>query len=383
MPFEIGKDDQKSSQHQQNPTTSSAANPVQQAFGDGGFLTSGLFAESVKPTWRAKIAYHTVDKCPHCDPIKRPMCAKTDEHMAVVVVRSCRLRWKFSPFLQHDSPTPCQFSRNSYVSIIKVDETQKDRSLIFLIQTVILQEPKKTNSAASINRNSSSNRNSHVFDNCERQEIMAEIEKGVTNAFDDGKKMGGRIGQGCSEVVSCKELNFHRSTFQISTLSLMKGAPGLITNRIDYLKANDIVTVTLETTDSISLDNVQLTFRETYMSRADMYRYRACLVGRITYVDEQKRFLNINTRISDMWRKGSLVRSGFVTDKTRVVFRSSSSTVLIFIQMCSEMNQLDPQGDLYLEKCISFLSELFMNWKEQSCTHYVSIILCSRFYAVS
>ncbi|KAF1760962.1 hypothetical protein GCK72_009215 [Caenorhabditis remanei] len=267
--------------------------------------------------------------------------------------------------LIHDSSL--SFVKPCYITVSKKDETTgTNHELSFRIDTTILTESKKTNSAASIHRTTSSCRNSYGFDHADRPDFLDEVGREVLNESMEKKKS--LVGK---EEISC-------------VLSLAKGAPGLITNRIDFLKQNEVVTCTLETVDTVSLDNVQLTFRELYMSRADMFRYRSCLIGRMTYVDEQKRHMNINTRISDMWRKGSLVRSGFVTDKTRVVFRSSSSTVLIFIQMCSEMNQLDPQGDLYLEKCIKgFLTELFQKWKEQSCTHYVSIILCSRWYAIN
>lgn len=311
------------------------------------FPLSGVFIELQKPTWKTKVVFHMVDKCHHCDPVKKPNCTKPEEHMAVIL---------------HDNSL--SFVKPCYITVSKTDETGTNHELSFRIETTILSDPKKTNSAASIHRTTSSNRNSHVYDNQERVEILEEIGKEQLNESMEKKKSIK------PEEVTC-------------ILSLAKGSTGQITNRIDFLKANDIVTCTLETVDTVSLDNVQLTFRELYMSRADMYRYRSCLIGRMTYVEEQKRHLNINTRISDMWRKGSLVRSGYVTDKTRVVFRSSSSTVLIFIQMCSEMNQLDPQGDLYLEKCIKgFLTELFQKWKEQNCTHYVSIILCSRWYAI-
>ncbi|KJH46441.1 hypothetical protein DICVIV_07515 [Dictyocaulus viviparus] len=117
------------------------------------------------------------------------------------------------------------------------------------------------------------------------------------------------------------------------------------------------------------------------MSRADMWRYRSRLINTCAYLDKQLRHFNISTKISDIWRKGNVVRSGFVSSDTRVVFRSSSSSVLIYIQMSSEMWQLDPQGDLYFEKCVKgFMSELFSKWYTNSSAHYVSIILCSRFY---
>ncbi|KIH69342.1 hypothetical protein ANCDUO_00310 [Ancylostoma duodenale] len=102
------------------------------------------------------------------------------------------------------------------------------------------------------------------------------------------------------------------------------------------------VDVFIEKEKGVTLDNIQLTFKELYMSRADMWRYRSRLINTCAYLDKQ---------------------------------------ILIYIQMSSEMWQLDPQGDLYFEKCVKgFMSELFSKWHANSSAHYVSIILCSRFY---
>uniref|UniRef100_A0A8R1HJG8 DEP domain-containing protein n=1 Tax=Caenorhabditis japonica TaxID=281687 RepID=A0A8R1HJG8_CAEJA len=308
---------------------------------------NGIFVEAKKPSWKAKIAFHSDDKCPHCDPVKRPVCQKVHEHMAVVT---------------HDNQAVCQYVKPFYMTVTKTDDSNVEHSVAFFIQAIV-PETKKGSTAAGISR---SNRNSRIYDTNERNDVLQDLER---ESFEDG--------------VGAKKKSVGRQCEVHVTLSLMKTASGIVTNCPDFLNKDDIVTCTLETVEDVSLDNVQLTFKELYMSRADMHRYRRCLIGKMTYVEEPKRHLNINTRVSDMWRKGSLVRSGYVTDKTRVVFRSSSSTVLIFIQMCSEMTQLDPQGDLYLEKGIKgFLTELFQKWKAQSCTHYVSIILCSRFYAI-
>ncbi|KAK6029543.1 Putative ATP binding protein [Ostertagia ostertagi] len=95
--------------------------------------------------------------------------------------------------------------------------------------------------------------------------------------------------------------------------------------------------------EEVTLDNIQLTFKELYMSRADMWRYRSRLINTCAYTRQ--------------------------------------NSVLIYIQMSSEMWQLDPQGDLYFEKCVKgFMAELFSKWYLNSSAHYVSIILCSRFY---
>ena len=111
----------------------------------------------------------------------------------------------------------------------------------------------------------------------------------------------------------------------------------------------------------------------------------------------QIRYFGISSKISDLWMRGNEVQNGIVTADTRVVFRSSSSQVFVYIQISSEMVQIDPQGDVYFEKCvkgiysilrrlitftIGFLADLFRRWSLENCAHFVSIIFCSRFYFI-
>lgn len=91
---------------------------------------------------------------------KKPSCLKEDEHMAVLV---------------HDKTLA--FMKPCYITVSKTDETG-DHELSFRIETTILSEAKKTNSAASIHRSGpSSNRNSRVYDEAARQAVLAELDK--------------------------------------------------------------------------------------------------------------------------------------------------------------------------------------------------------------
>ncbi|XP_016771452.1 GATOR complex protein DEPDC5 isoform X10 [Apis mellifera] len=69
----------------------------------------------------------------------------------------------------------------------------------------------------------------------------------------------------------------------------------------------------------------------------------------------------------------------------KVVFRSSTSMVYLFIQMSSEMWDFDIHGDLYFEKAVNgFLADLFQKWKKNGSNHEVTIVLFSRtFYNAS
>uniref|UniRef100_A0A8C9FFW4 GATOR1 complex protein DEPDC5 n=1 Tax=Pavo cristatus TaxID=9049 RepID=A0A8C9FFW4_PAVCR len=89
----------------------------------------------------------------------------------------------------------------------------------------------------------------------------------------------------------------------------------------------------------VTLDLVELTFKDQYIGRGDMWRLK----------------------------------------KSLVVFRSTSAMVYIFIQMSCEMWDFDIYGDLYFEKAVNgFLADLFTKWKEKNCSHEVTVVLFSR-----
>lgn len=81
---------------------------------------------------------------------------------------------------------------------------------------------------------------------------------------------------------------------------------------------------------------------------------------------------------------GERVACGVINEDTKVVFRSSTSMVYLFIQMSTEMWDFDNiHGDLYFEKAVNgFLTDLFAKWKKMGSNHEVTIVLFSRtFYA--
>lgn len=87
----------------------------------------------------------------------------------------------------------------------------------------------------------------------------------------------------------------------------------------------------------------------------------------------------------EMWAKGTRVACGTIGENTKVVYRSMSANVYIFIQMSAEMWEFDFYGDLYFEKSVKgFLTDLFDRWTVQGVNHDVTVVLFSRtFYDAS
>ncbi|XP_071550419.1 GATOR complex protein Iml1 isoform X2 [Panulirus ornatus] len=142
----------------------------------------------------------------------------------------------------------------------------------------------------------------------------------------------------------------------------------------------DVIINKVEPKD-VTLELVELTFKDQYLGRSDMWRLKMNLVNSVVYLNKKVEFCSgsIRCQVYEMWAQGGKVACGVVTDDTKVVYRSSTSMVYLFIQMSSEMWDFDLYGDLYFEKAVNgFLSELFAKWKKEGSNHDVTIVLFSR-----
>lgn len=89
-------------------------------------------------------------------------------------------------------------------------------------------------------------------------------------------------------------------------------------------------------------------------------------VGTCVYLNKKIEYCGgaIRCQVYEMWSQGDRVACGVITEDTKIVFRSSTSMVYLFIQMSSEMWDFDIHGDLYFEKAVNgFLADLFAKWK--------------------
>ncbi|CAL4061728.1 unnamed protein product, partial [Meganyctiphanes norvegica] len=134
---------------------------------------------------------------------------------------------------------------------------------------------------------------------------------------------------------------------------------------------------------NVSLEMMEITFKDQYLGRSDMWRLKKGLVNSVVYLNKKIEFCNgsIRCQVYDMWAQGEKMACGMVTDNTKIVYRSSTSMVYVFIQMSSEMWEFDIYGDLYFERAVNgFLAELFAKWKKEGSNHEVTIVLFSRTY---
>ena len=139
------------------------------------------------------------------------------------------------------------------------------------------------------------------------------------------------------------------------------------------------VSVQIADKSDVTLDSVEVMFKDQYLSRSVMWRMKSDLVDDCVYLKKKIEFYGFRCDVFEMWAKGAKVTSGYVGPDTKVVFRSASSQVFLFLQMSSEMWDFDINGDLYFEKAVNgFLFDLFEKWKRLNCCHDVTIVMFSR-----
>lgn len=148
-----------------------------------------------------------------------------------------------------------------------------------------------------------------------------------------------------------------------------------------HLRLYSDVSVKIVDKKDVVVDSIEICFSNVYLARSYMWGLRNHLNHLCIYQKQKLDYLNIRSQISEIWAHGSKTSSGYVDDETKIVFRSASSLVYLFIQMSSEMWDYDINGDLYCEKAVNgFLTDLFERWRQNDCSHDITIILFSRTY---
>ncbi|KAK6957257.1 hypothetical protein Daesc_000039 [Daldinia eschscholtzii] len=134
---------------------------------------------------------------------------------------------------------------------------------------------------------------------------------------------------------------------------------------------------------AIEASHVELTFKDMYLSRADMWRLAvADLTDRTVYKGQVVYFLGtIKATVSTVFVEGRKVHSAFFSRNTRPIFRSECARYVLFIQMAREMWDFDSDGSgeiMFYKVVNGFLPALFKKWRMMQVKHIVSIVLFAR-----
>jgi len=134
---------------------------------------------------------------------------------------------------------------------------------------------------------------------------------------------------------------------------------------------------------AIEASHVELSFKDMYLSRSDMWRLAvADLADRTVYKGQVIYFLGtIKATVTTVFVDGRKVQSAFFGRQTRPIFRSESARYMLFIQMAREMWEFDSDGSgeiMFYKVVNGFLPALFKKWATLQVKHLISIVLFAR-----
>ncbi|KAK5660351.1 hypothetical protein OQA88_12892 [Cercophora sp. LCS_1] len=134
---------------------------------------------------------------------------------------------------------------------------------------------------------------------------------------------------------------------------------------------------------ALEASHIELSFKDQYLSRADMWRLAVReLSERTVYKGQFVLFLGtIKAQVTTVYVNGRKVQSAFFGRDTKPIFRSESARYVLFIQMAREMWDFDSDGsgEIIFNKVVNgFLPALFKKWAALKVKHLVSIVLFSR-----
>lgn len=143
------------------------------------------------------------------------------------------------------------------------------------------------------------------------------------------------------------------------------------------------VAITIADRREWSSSHVEISFRDAYLSRSDMWRFVSQeLVGKTIYTGQKLTFLNtLKATVRTIHVNGRHSQVAFFDSSTVPVFRSEAARYVIFIQMSSEMWDFDSEGNgeiLFNRVVNGFLPELFKRWSNMEVRHLVSIVMFGR-----
>ncbi|KAK4227863.1 vacuolar membrane-associated protein iml-1 [Podospora fimiseda] len=151
------------------------------------------------------------------------------------------------------------------------------------------------------------------------------------------------------------------------------------------MKRNTLVTLTPidATNPAIEASHLELSFRDQYFSRADMWRMAVGeLSGRTVYKGQVISFMeSLRAQVTAVYVDGRKVHSAFFGRDTKPIFRSESARFVLFIQMAREMWDFDSDGSgeiMFYKVVNGFLPALFKKWASMKVNHLVTIVLFAR-----
>ncbi|QPG73062.1 hypothetical protein FOA43_000366 [Brettanomyces nanus] len=144
------------------------------------------------------------------------------------------------------------------------------------------------------------------------------------------------------------------------------------------LKPRTPVLVEVKPQEDVEADVVEIYIKDLHLSRGDMWNLSGMLLKECLYRTQKLSFLQGSIRgdVHRIYRRGKKVFSAFIGKKTKIVFRSESARLVVFIQISLEMWHFEESGQQMFYKLVNALfPRVFKRWKELGTHHLITIVL--------
>lgn len=140
------------------------------------------------------------------------------------------------------------------------------------------------------------------------------------------------------------------------------------------------VTVRFLPKTQVEVDFVEISLKDHFMSRRDLWYLQKTLAGSALHVGRSIRVQSARWQVMDIRCNGEKVRSGVVTDSTKFTFRSRTSRVMWLVQISPEMWDIANSGNLYLEIFLLVVQNVLNKWMKHKVSHSLTILFYARSY---
>jgi hypothetical protein len=174
-----------------------------------------------------------------------------------------------------------------------------------------------------------------------------------------------------------------RLYMQVNVLEAMKGSVQIslgkhIAERFGLISRTNVI-VQVVKPEEAQLDFIELSFKDQYISRGDMWRFRGDLRGKCVYIQQNVLANGLQAQVNQLLVNGQHVSSGVITKDTKWIFRSRSAKLTWLIQLSEEMWDCADDGELYHEKVVNGLVKVILDqWQVFGTNHCLSVILFAR-----
>lgn len=161
-----------------------------------------------------------------------------------------------------------------------------------------------------------------------------------------------------------------------NTISILSG---FVVTALD-LKPRSQVSVRVRSKESVQADTIEIYVKDIHLSRGDMWNISSLLVDKCIHKNEKLSFINgsIRLNVEKIYKNGKKYFSSYTGKDTKIVFRSDSARLIVFIQISSEMWHFEESGQQMFHKLVnSFFPKAFQKWKDLGTHHLITIIFFS------